>query len=82
MTGQWHQRTWYGGEFSASVQTGEVYRYEFYRQRYGTYYWTEDTTLQVTQVSAIPEPTGGLMLAAGLAAVLGARRWRVRPSWS
>ncbi|MFC0251065.1 PEP-CTERM sorting domain-containing protein [Massilia consociata] len=82
MTGQWYQRTWYGGEFNASVQTGEVYRYEFYRQRYGTYYWTEDTTLQVTQVSAVPEPASGLMLVAGLAAVLGARRWRVRPAWS
>jgi hypothetical protein len=74
MSSQWEQRAdWIRGERMASVETGQEYSFEYYRERYGTYYWTEDTTLQVTQISPVPEPAQGLMLAAGLATLLGAR---------
>lgn len=79
MTARWYQNWGYRDERLVWVDTGNEYRYEFYRSSYGNYRWTEDTTLRVTQVSPVPEPGGGLMLAAGLAALLGARRWR-RPA--
>lgn len=74
MSSQWEQRPPWMRERYAMVETGKEYRFEYYRELYGTYYWTEDTTLQVTQISAVPEPGHGLMLAAGLATLLGARR--------
>lgn len=76
MTGRWYQNWGARDERLVWVETGTEYRFEFYRDRYGRYSWTEDTTLQVTQVSPVPEPASGLMLAAGLAALLGARRLR------
>lgn len=76
MSSQWEQRGDGMRERFARVETGKGYRFEYYRELYGSYYWTEDTTLQVTQISPVPEPAHGLMLAAGLASLLGARRWR------
>ena len=76
MSSQWEQRGDGMRERFARVETGKEYRFEYYRELYGSYYWTEDTTLQVTQISAVPEPGHGLMLAAGLATLLGARRRR------
>ena len=73
MSSQWEQRGDGMRERFARVETGKEYRFEYYRELYGSYYWTEDTTLQVTQISAVPEPGHGLMLAAGLATLLGAR---------
>lgn len=76
MTGQWNQDL--GGRMESIVRTdtGAEYSYAFYRSSYGSYFWTEDTTLRITQVSAVPEPAAGMMLAAGLAALMGARRRR------
>lgn len=74
MTGRWVQIPSDRESRIISVETGETYSYEFYRDRYCSYAWTGDTTLRVTQVSAVPEPAGGLMLGAGLAVVLGLRR--------
>ena len=74
MSSQWEQRGDGMRERFARVETGQEYRFEYYRERYGTYYWTEDTTLQVTQISPVPEPAHGMMLAAGLAVLLGAGR--------
>jgi hypothetical protein len=79
MTARWYQYPGDRNERLVWVETGKEYRYEFYRDSYGRYGWTEDTRLQVTQISPVPEPGGGLMLAAGLAALLGARRWRPGP---
>lgn len=82
MTGHWYQ-TWGAREDrQVWVDTGVEYRYAFYREAYGSYGWTEDTRLVVTQISPVPEPAGGLMLAAGLAALFkaGARRRRPRPA--
>jgi hypothetical protein len=73
MTSQWEQRADWMRDRYATVETGKEYRFEYYRDLYGSYYWTEDTTLQVTQISAVPEPGHGLMLAAGLATLFGAR---------
>lgn len=79
MTARWYQNWGDRSERLVWVETGKEYRFEFYRSNYGNYRWTEDTTLRVTQISPVPEPAAGLMLAAGLAAVLGARRRR-RPA--
>jgi hypothetical protein len=78
MRSQWEQRADWMRERYATVETGKEYRFEYYRELYGSYYWTEDTTLQVTQISAVPEPAHGAMLLAGLA-LLGLRRRQAQP---
>lgn len=74
MTAQWYQNLGSLEERIVRTDTGTEYSFSFYRNWYGSYFWTEDTTLRITQVSAVPEPAAGLMLAAGLAALMGRRR--------
>lgn len=76
MTGQWNEGLGSLMERKVRTETGAEYNYAFYKGRYGAYFWTEDTTLRITQVSVVPEPAAGMMLAAGLAALMGARRRR------
>ena len=59
------------------IAVGDHYRYDIYKGSGAYYAWTGQTTLRATQVSPVPEPAGGLMLAAGLLAAAGARR-RIR----
>ena len=56
------------------IETGEHYEYYIYKQNGGRYWWTDETTLRVTQVSPVPEPSSGLMLGAGLLVGAAARR--------
>ncbi|TFW30122.1 PEP-CTERM sorting domain-containing protein [Massilia horti] len=58
------------------IVTGERYEYSIYKNRSVGYAWNDQTTLRITQVSPVPEPAGGLMLAAGLVAAAALRRLR------
>ena len=56
------------------ITVGGHYRYDIYKGSGAYYGWTGASSLRVTQVSPVPEPAGGLMLAAGLLLAAGARR--------
>lgn len=80
MTAVWVDNDWSQlKETRVRIVTGERYEYSVYKPPSGGQFaWTDQTTLRVTQVSAVPEPAAGALLAAGLALLMGGRRLRRR----